>query len=78
MGTYAMIFDMVLKQYFMYLKSLLNSGRMNRLAIEISIILILKIVAIWLLWYFCFSNPPIAKTDRQQAVTRIILNNPSD
>lgn len=66
---------MILRSYIARLKSLRHSGQLDRLAIEITLILVIKILAIWLLWYLCFSHPPVQKTDRQQAVTRIILNN---
>jgi hypothetical protein len=66
---------MILRLYIASLKSLKNAGRLDRLAIEITLILIIKVLAIWLLWYLCFSHPPVQKADRQQAVTHIILNN---
>jgi hypothetical protein len=59
--------------YFDHLKRLKASRKSGRLAIEISIILVIKIFLLWLLWALCFSHP-IAKDARQLAVTRMILN----
>jgi hypothetical protein len=60
-------------RYFDHFKRLQKSKRSGRLAIEISIILVIKIFLLWLLWALCFSHP-IAKDARQLAVTRMILN----
>jgi len=60
-------------RYFDHLKRLKESNQTGRFAFEISIILIIKILLLWLLWALCFSQP-IAKDARQLAVTRIILN----
>ncbi|MEZ0231761.1 MAG: cytochrome oxidase putative small subunit CydP [Methylophilaceae bacterium] len=68
---------MLIRQSLDHIRFLKNSGKMGRLAVEITIILIIKIILIWLLWYFCFSHP-VKKPDRQEAVTRIILNNSSE
>ncbi|MDI1309631.1 MAG: hypothetical protein PSV17_09400 [Methylotenera sp.] len=63
----------MITQYFDHLKHLKESKKPGRLAIEISLILAIKIFLLWLLWALCFSHP-IAKDARQLAVTRIILN----
>jgi len=59
--------------YFDHLKRLKDSRKSGRLAIEISIVLVIKIILLWLLWALCFSHP-IAKDARQLAVTRMIFN----
>ena len=59
--------------YLEHLKLLKESRKSGRLAIEISLILVIKIFLLWLLWALCFSHP-IAKDARQLAVTRAILN----
>ncbi|MFM9913424.1 MAG: cytochrome oxidase putative small subunit CydP [Methylophilaceae bacterium] len=51
----------------------IQTGKTGRLALEISLALAIKLLLLWLLWMLFFSHP-IAKNDRQQAVTRIILN----
>jgi hypothetical protein len=62
--------------YFNRLRRFKESRKSGRLAMEISIILILKILLLWALWMLFFSHP-IAKEVRQQAVTRMILNHPN-
>lgn len=59
--------------YLKHLKFLKEFRKSGRLAIEISLILVIKIFLLWLLWALCFSHP-IAKDARQLAVTRVILN----
>jgi hypothetical protein len=59
--------------YVDHLKRLKDTRKSGRLAIEISIVLIIKIILLWLLWVLCFSHP-ITKDARQLAVTRMILN----
>jgi hypothetical protein len=61
------------RQYINHLKRLKASRKPGRLAFEISLILAIKILLLWLLWVLCFSHP-IAKDARQLAVTRMILN----
>ena len=63
----------MITRYFHHLKRLKNSSKSGRLAVEISIILVIKIILLWLLWEACFSHP-IAKDARQSAVTRMILS----
>lgn len=55
------------------IKSLWAGRQYNRLAIEISFILLIKLALLWLLWSVCFSHP-VKKSDRQEAVTKLILN----
>jgi len=59
--------------YIEHLKRLKDTKKPVRLAIEITLVLVIKIVLLWLLWALCFSQP-IAKDARQSAVTRMILN----
>lgn len=64
--------------YFKWLtrvKSLWAKRQYNRLTIEITCILMVKLALLWLLWSLCFSHP-VKKVDRQEAVTKIILNKP--
>jgi hypothetical protein len=63
----------MITRYFDHLKRLKESRKSGRLAIEMSIILVIKVFLLWLLWALCFSHP-IAKDARQLAVTRMILN----
>ncbi len=60
-------------RYFNHFKRLKESEKFGRLAIEITIILVIKIILLWLLWSLFFSHP-IAKDARQLAVTRMILS----
>ena len=59
--------------YLKHLQNLKNTKKPLRLAIEITLVLVIKIILLWLLWALCFSQP-IAKDARQSAVTRMILN----
>lgn len=59
--------------YINHLKQLRLSNKQGRLALEITIILIVKVFLLWGIWALFFSHP-VAKQDRQTAVTRIILN----
>jgi len=45
----------------------------GQLALEITLILIIKVILLWTIWALFFSNP-VAKDVRQVAVTKIILN----
>lgn len=63
---------MWLKQYAEYLSHLNKQQRYSRLAVEITIVLTVKVILIWLLWWSFFSQP-IPKEARQDAVTRVIL-----
>jgi hypothetical protein len=63
----------MITRYFDHFKRLKESRKSGRLALELSIILIIKILLLCLLWALCFSHP-IAKDARQLAVTRMILN----
>jgi len=63
----------MITRYFEHLKRLKKSRKSGRLGIEISIILTIKIILLWLIWALCFSHP-IAKDARQLAVTRMILS----
>jgi len=63
----------MINRYFDHLKRLKESNKSARFTFEISIILIIKVLLLWLLWALCFSNP-IAEDSRQLAVTRILLN----
>lgn len=56
-----------------HFKVLKANHKNKRLAIEISVVLMVKILLLWLIWMLFFSHP-IAKEARQEAVTRIILN----
>jgi hypothetical protein len=64
---------MMKNRWISHLSSLKAHRRYSRLAIEITVILLTKVVLLYLLWWACFSHP-IAKQDRQQAVTRIIMS----
>jgi hypothetical protein len=66
----------MINRYFDHLKRLRESSNSGRLAIEITAILVIKFMLLWLLWALCFSHP-IAKDARQLAVTRMILNHPN-
>lgn len=59
--------------YINYLRRLKETDNFGRLAVEITIILVIKVILLWLLWAMFFAHP-IAKDARQLAVTRIILN----
>jgi hypothetical protein len=63
----------MLTQYLNHFKHLRDSKQLNRLGIEIAVILVVKVFLLYLLWALCFSNP-IAKETRQLAVTRILLH----
>lgn len=63
----------MISKYFDHLRQLKGANKSWRLAIEISIILIVKVMLLWLIWAMFFSHP-IAKEARQSAVTRLILN----
>ncbi len=63
----------ILSKYFKHLQQLKGANKSRRLAIEITIILIVKVILLWLIWAIFFSHP-IAKKARQSEVTRIILN----
>ncbi len=63
----------ILSKYFKHLQQLKGANKSRRLAIEITIILIVKVILLWLIWAIFFSHP-IAKEARQSEVTRIILN----
>lgn len=63
----------MISKYFDHLRQLKGANKSGRLAIEISIILIVKVMLLWLIWAMFFSHP-IAKEARQSAVTRLILN----
>jgi len=63
----------MMKQLYSRMTRLKKDQKYGRLALEISLILIIKIMLLWLLWALCFSNP-IPKDDRESAVTRMILN----
>jgi len=63
----------MISKYFDHLRQLKGANKSGRLAIEISIILIVKVILLWLIWGMFFSHP-IAKEARQSAVTRLILN----
>jgi hypothetical protein len=63
----------ILSKYFEHLRQLKGANRPGRLAIEITLILIIKVMLLWLIWVMFFSHP-IAKEARQSEVTRIILN----
>lgn len=66
---------MWIKRFLNHLRSLKQAGRFGRLAIEITLILVVKVLLLWLIWAYFFSQP-IPKNERQDAVTRMILNNP--
>jgi hypothetical protein len=63
----------MISQYLGHLKQLKDADKFGRLAIELTIIITIKVALLWLLWLFFFSHP-IAKDERQLAVTRMILN----
>jgi hypothetical protein len=63
----------ILSKYFEHLQQLKGANKSARLAIEITIILIVKVILLWLIWAMFFAHP-IAKETRQSEVTRIILN----
>lgn len=54
-------------------RRLKKTDQVGRLAIEITLILVIKVILLWLLWAMFFAHP-IAKDARQLAVTRIILD----
>jgi hypothetical protein len=59
--------------YINHLKRLRGSNKNGRLAFEITVILIVKVILSWAIWALFFSHP-VAKDSRQAAVTKIILN----
>jgi hypothetical protein len=59
--------------YINHLRQLRHNNKHGQLALEITIILIVKVILLWAIWALFFSHP-VAKDDRQSAVTRIILN----
>jgi hypothetical protein len=63
----------MLTWYFNHLRRLKEARKSSQFAIEITLILVIKIILLGLLWALCFSHP-IAKDARQLAVTRMILN----
>jgi hypothetical protein len=63
----------ILSNYFEHLRQLRGANKSGRLVIEITIILIVKVLLLWLIWAMFFSHP-IPKQARQSEVTRIILN----
>jgi hypothetical protein len=63
----------LISKYFEHLRQLKDANKSRRLVIEITIILIVKVILLWLIWAIFFSHP-IAKEARQSEVTRIILN----
>lgn len=63
----------MISKYFEHLRQLKGANKSGRLAIEITIILIVKVILLWLIWAMYFSHP-IAKEARQSEVTRLILN----
>ena len=65
---------MLITRCLKHLKDLKAEGKFGRLAIEITLILVVKALLLWLIWALCFSHP-IPKDARQNAVTGIILNN---
>ena len=65
----------MISQYLTHLKDLSKSDKFGRLAIELAVIITIKLALLWLLWSLCFSHP-IAKDTRQLAVTRMLLNQP--
>lgn len=58
------------------LKQLLQTRQFSRFAIELSLILAIKLIFLWGLWEVCFSNAQ-PKNLMQSKVTEIILNKPS-
>ncbi len=56
-----------------HFKALKANHKKKRLAVEIGLVLVIKVLLLWLIWLLFFSHP-IAKEARQQAVTRIMLN----
>ncbi len=63
----------ILSKYFEHLRQLKDSNKSGRLTFEITMILIVKVMLLWLIWAMFFSHP-VAKEARQSAVTRLILN----
>ena len=66
-------FMQMISKYFDHLRQLKRADQSKRLAVEITIILLVKLMLLWLIWAMFFSHP-IAKETRQSAVTRVILN----
>jgi len=63
----------ILSKYFEHLRQLKDSNKSGRLTFEITMILIVKVMLLWLIWAMFFSHP-VVKEARQSAVTRLILN----
>ncbi len=63
----------MISSYTHHLRRLRDSNKNGRLAFEITVILIVKVILLWTIWALFFSNP-VAKDSRQAAVTKIILN----
>jgi multidrug resistance efflux pump len=63
----------ILSKYFEHLRQLKSANKSRQFAIEITIILIVKVILLWLIWAMFFSHP-ITREARQSEVTRIILN----
>ncbi len=59
--------------YINHLKRLKGGNKNGRLAFEITVILVVKVILLWTIWALFFSNP-VAKDSRQAAVTKLILN----
>ncbi|MDO9281738.1 MAG: hypothetical protein Q7T88_05095 [Methylotenera sp.] len=59
--------------YINHIKRLRSDSKNGRLALEITVILIVKVILLWAIWTLFFSHP-VAKDSRQAAVTKIILN----
>lgn len=63
----------MISKYFAHLRQLKSADKSRQLAIEITIILLVKVILLWLIWAMFFSHP-IAKEVRQSEITRMILN----
>ncbi len=58
-----------------HLVNLKTAGKSGRLAMEITLVLLIKVFLLWLIWAMFFSHP-LAKEARQEAVTRMLLDKP--
>lgn len=63
---------LVIKDFFSKFSQLKRIHHGEKLGVEIAIIMVIKIVLLWLIWWLCFSQP-INKEVRQHAVTKILL-----
>ena len=63
---------LILRDLLSRFSQLKSANCREQLRVEIAIIVVIKIVLLWLIWWLCFSHP-VSKETRQQAVTQILL-----